>query len=328
MTKNLIRLAITTIPIILVIGLVRVNIGLGVAPNATTFQNNYWAVGALTFLFSMAWFINIPLIRFFDRPLLRYGLSYLAMVLLILLLIYTTSEIVFPKNKRFLLHPFWVALIFNTIVIALSNFTLLKTSKDIAEIKLNELKRLQLEAEKKLLVQQLQPHFLFNALSTLKSLINEDQDKASDYTVQLSEFLRYAVTSSKRDTISVQNELDFTKDYIKLQSERFINSVESEICLPSAVLQWHLPVFSLQTLVENAFKHNLLSPEKPLGIKIWFEDGMINVQNSKNQALYPVDSMGTGLKNLNERFQIITGSSIIIEDKEETFTVGLIPIKT
>ena len=325
MVKSLFKLALLTIPILVVIGLVRINFGTVLVPGDESFRGNYMAVVALTFMFSVSWLINIVIIRFYEKALVRYVISYLAMSLFIIALIFVTGKYVFADDK-FLVHPFWVGLVFNTIIIGLSNFTILKTNKEKTELKLNELKRLQLEAEKKLLVQQLQPHFLFNALSTLKSLINEDQAKASDYTVQLSDFLRYTVASSKHDTVPVQSELDFTKDYIKLQSERFVDAVHSEIDMPNEVLEMRLPVLSLQTLVENAFKHNQFSVGNPLKIKIWFEDEMIKVSNTKNVSIPSADSTGTGLKNLDERYQIITSTSIIIEDKEDMFIVSLIPI--
>lgn len=326
MTKNLIRLAFITIPIIIVIGFIRINLGIDITTNSRPFQDNYLAVAILTTMFSMSWIINILLVKFFDRPVYRYIISFLAISGFILLLIFTVGDIVFANQDRFLIHPFWGGLVFNAIVLALCNFAILKTSRDAAELKVNELKRVQLEAEKKLLVQQLQPHFLFNALSTLKSLINEDQSKATDYTVKLSEFLRYSVASSNKDTVTVKSELDFTKDYIKLQSERFIGAVESEITIPRDILNMDLPVFSLQTLVENAFKHNLFSPDKPLRIKIYFEDGLISVSNNKSSSKASNLSMGTGLKNLDERFHLIADTSIIVKESEDTFTVSIKPI--
>jgi len=327
MTKNLFRLAIITIPIIIVIGLIRINLGIDLTSESESFQDNYLAVGILTLMFSMSWIINIPLVKFFDRPVYRYIISYLAISSFILVLIYTIGDVVFVNQDRFLIHPFWGGLIFNTIVLALCNFAILKTSRDDAELKVNELKRVQLEAEKKLLVQQLQPHFLFNALSTLKSLINEDKSKATDYTVKLSEFLRYTVASSRKDTVSVSSELDFTKDYIKLQSERFIDSVESEIFIPSEILNMHLPVFSLQTLVENAFKHNQFTHENPLKINISYYDGLITVTNNKSSLKISSTSMGTGLKNLEERYQLIADTNIVISENEDLFTVSIKPIE-
>jgi len=327
MTKNLIRLAIITIPIIIVIGLVRINLGIDLTTESESFKDNYLAVGILTLMFSMSWIINIPLVKFFDRPVYRYIISYLAISSFILILIYTIGDVVFANQDRFLIHPFWGGLIFNTIVMALCNFAILKTSRDDAELKVNELKRVQLEAEKKLLVQQLQPHFLFNALSTLKSLINEDQAKATDYTVKLSEFLRYSVASSNKDTVSVKSELDFTRDYIKLQSERFIDSIESEITIPSEILDMHLPVFSLQTLVENAFKHNQLSLENPLKIKISYDAGLISVSNNKSCPNHSSMSIGTGLKNLDERYQLIADTNIVISETEDLFSVSIKPIE-
>jgi len=329
MTKDLIRLAFITLPIVVIIALVRVNYSLDLVIDNRSLDHNYVAVGTMIGMFSLVWLVNIPLVSLIDKPRKRYAVSFAVMTSIIILLINVHSEHVFGADEQFLVHPFWMGLVFNTAVIALINFTILKTDKNAAILRVNELKALKLEAEKKLLVQQLQPHFLFNALSTLKSLINEDPATASDYTVKLSEFLRYTVASSKNDIVTVKSELDFTKDYIKLQSERFLDAVVSKINVPAEVLLLKLPVFSLQTLVENAFKHNQFSKEQPLLIDISYADGYIVVSNVKHKSKVtdPSSSTGTGLQNLNERYRIIANTDVIIEDLSTTFTVKLKPIE-
>lgn len=321
MLKDLFKLAFITVPIVIVIWGLRVNVGLVLADNDTILI-------MLSCLFLVSWSINIPLVLYIHAHIKRHVLSYIIMSLFILSLIGVLNDYVFDKNQLFFIHPFWAGLIFNIIVLALIDFTLMKNRKELAERKVSEIQRLKIEAEKKLLIQQLQPHFLFNAMSTLKSLIGENQESASNYTVHLSNFLRYTVKSHTQDIVPVHRELDFATDYMELQKERYVGAVYSEINLPDAILEKSIPVFSLQTLVENAFKHNQLSKENPLRIKIWYEDKMIKVSNNKIKKETTSQSTGTGLINLMERYYLISSSNIQIEDMDTTFTVSIKPLST
>lgn len=158
-------------------------------------------------------------------------------------------------------------------------------------------------------------------------MIKERPDDAEDYTVKLSEFLRYSVESHKNDVVTVAEELRFVDDYLALQKVRFDNSFACNIAVPNEVLSALVPVFSLQTLVENAFKHNYFTEVRPLRIGIGFGDGKIHVTNNK-VSMNISNTTSTGLTNPDKRCQLITGKPVEVTETENEFSVALYPIRS
>lgn len=190
--------------------------------------------------------------------------------------------------------PFVPAIGINTLILILSKSIILQFQKESAELEVKQLKVNNLEAQKMILLQQLQPHFLFNALSTLKSLISENPRNAEDYTVRLSDFLRYSVQAKNNEVVSLSDELTFTKNYIELQKVRFEESFKCRIEISEQYLNQKIPVYALQTLVENALKHNAFSDKKPLFIEVLIEKNQVKVSNNLLPKTLQIES-GTGL---------------------------------
>lgn len=229
-------------------------------------------------------------------------------------------------NATLIAYPLIAILAINTIIIIICNAVLSSHKNKNAALEIQELKVTNLEAQKQVLMQQLQPHFLFNTLSVLKSLIKENPEDAENYSIKLSEFLRYSIEIHKSDLVSVEQELKFTNDYIDLQKVRFEHSLICEINLPDNILPMKIPAYALQTLVENAIKHNSFTEKKPLYIKIDFVDEIIRVWNNKMLNKH-IETSGTGLKNLNQRYKLITNREIIVTDGDEDFSVYVHVIK-
>jgi two-component system, LytTR family, sensor kinase len=270
------------------------------------------------------WYINILIISKVGNPNSnkRYVLSYVAVIILQsfnILFIRTFHLSVQPIPDFF---PFIPALALNTLVIILSNSIIFQSQKESAELEVEQLKVKNLEAQKQMLVQQLQPHFLFNALSTLKSLISENPNNAEDYTVRLSEFLRYSIQAKDNDLVSLEDELKFARDYIELQKVRFGEALYYEIEIPKGFLNRKIPAYGLQTLVENAIKHNSFTEKRPLFIHIMMEDNCIKVINNK-LAKNQTEVSGMGLQNLNQRYKIIANKTIDIVETDAHFIVSL-----
>ena len=223
-----------------------------------------------------------------------------------------------PKGVNF--YPLVPAIGINTIIIILSNSIILQFQKRSAELEIERLKVNNLEAQRLMLVQQLQPHFLFNALSTLKSLISENPAKAEDYTVRLSEFLRYSIQSKNSELVLLADSIKFTQDYIELQKVRFGDSFDCKIDVPEIELQKKVPIYAVQTLVENAIKHNALSDKKPLFIQILIEEGRLKVVNNLIPKKVKTNS-GTGLENLNQRYKMLANLEIEVIKTEQLFMV-------
>lgn len=192
------------------------------------------------------------------------------------------------------------------------------------ELENSRLKVKNLEAANERLKQQIHPHFLFNSLSTLKSLIATSPASAEDYLVKLSGFLRNSIASNTLHTKTIAAELEACMDYLDMQKIRFGKALIVEVDIPPEQQSacW-LPAFSLQILAENAIKHNALTIEAPLHISITLQQNIITVSNNIQPKPVTEQSAGTGLANLNERFNILSGEGITIQKTDSTFTVRL-----
>jgi two-component system, LytTR family, sensor kinase len=286
------------------------------------FLLTWFALSVFIFIF---WVINIAILSKINKidSLKRYVLSYAIVIFLQILHVL----IVYVLDIRILISISIIPLIgaviaINTIILILANFIVLQFQKEHAEAEIQQLKVSNLEAQKHLLIQQLHPHFLFNALSTLKSLIKENPEGAEDYSVKLSEFLRYSIQAQSSELVNLEEELQFTRDYIELQKVRFGDAFYCEIDIPDTYLSFKLPTFALQALVENAIKHNSFTDKKPLFISIKMENDKIKVSNNKTKKAL-IQPSGTGLKNLNERYELASNQSVVIMDEETQFTVFL-----
>lgn len=278
---------------------------------------------SLTLLIGFIWWINIFLIANSISSRARYIISYSATFILQTLVLTLLPQ--FPDQKNisdFLFYSILSTVAINTIILIIINSELLKRNKDLAEFEIQNLKVANLEAQKQVLLQQLQPHFLFNALSTLKSLINENPEKAEEYSIHLSEFLRYSVHANQNDLVKLERECEFTKDFLNLQQVRFGNALQWTINIDQSEYQKFIPVLSLQTVVENAIKHNAFTEKKPLNISIVSTDSKLIVRNDKSSKPISIKS-GIGLKNLSERYNFFTNNGLEIEEDEDSFTVHL-----
>ena len=174
---------------------------------------------------------------------------------------------------------------------------------------------------------QLDPHFLFNSLNVLSSLIEENPDNAQKFTTSLSKIYRYVLEQKDKELVSVEEELAFAKTYMNLLKMRFENSLFYE--LPETVPNPEAKVvpLSLQLLLENTVKHNVVSEQRPLNIRIFMEGDYLAIQNDYQKKEVLQERKGVGLQNIINRYGIITNRKVLIEQNEQTFTVK-IPVLT
>jgi len=178
-----------------------------------------------------------------------------------------------------------------------------------------------LETEYKLLKEQINPHFLFNALNISKSLIKTQPKNAETYILKLSEFLRKTLKSEHK-SIPLQEEIDHCLQFVELQKVRFKNTFQFDLQIADKHLQKRLPFFALVTLVENAIKHNAFNETTPLQIALWIEEDSLVVKNNKRPKK-GVISTNTGLSNLNQRSLLVSNCPIEIEQNEYFFKVKI-----
>ncbi|AZQ12582.1 sensor histidine kinase [Shewanella khirikhana] len=180
------------------------------------------------------------------------------------------------------------------------------------------------QAQLKLLQQQLTPHFLFNNLNVLSSLISYSPDSAEVYVSKLANLYRYMLKHKESHFVSVAEEMGFMLDYIDLMNIRFDGAYSLQIKSDIAPHQHKLiAAGSLQTLVENAIKHNTATPELPLEIDLFIAQQHMTLINKKTLKPSKVESTRTGLSNLQQRYQSLTNKEVTVEESEGFFSVSL-----
>jgi LytS/YehU family sensor histidine kinase len=213
-------------------------------------------------------------------------------------------------------------LLVSTVIIA--NFLKTIQQKQALVIQNKNLETENLQAQLNSLQQQLNPHFLFNSLNSLHSLIAEDPKKSQDFVQNLSLIFRYSLDFQKRKLITIQEELAFLEAYIYLLKIRFGDKLLFEFEEVKHI-KGFLPPFALQLLIENAVNHNEISTKKTLRISIDFdaELNQIIIKNNLNPKRQPSDGAGLGLLNLSNRYVLLANKSIEIEQTETFFEVKI-----
>jgi two-component system LytT family sensor kinase len=258
----------------------------------------------------------------------RYFFTYAASAIIYLMLA-PAFDYFEHKGK---LYPFPVFLVIffvssvlvNTVIIMLQDFVILQAGKAHADLELSQIKAAHAEATNLLLKQQIHPHFLFNALNTLKALYRKDPGAGDNYIVHLANFLRASVYNHAAKTSSLADELALLLDYLEMQKIRFGSALNCIIDLPFDILNdRYLPSFSLQPLLENALKHNELTQQSPLVINIFCSEDRIVVSNTLKKKNLNVTSTHHGLANLAERYSLLSGDEVIISENKDTFSVSI-----
>ncbi len=170
---------------------------------------------------------------------------------------------------------------------------------------------------------QLDPHFLFNSLNVLTSLIEEDPEQAQKFTTSLSKVYRYVLEQKNKDLVTVDEELNFARTYVRLLKMRFEDSIIFDIPEKCTQPDAKIVPLSLQLLLENAVKHNVVTSSKPLHIKVFEQGGMLVVTNNLQEKQVVKKSSGVGLQNIRQRYQILTDRAVIINKTNVDFSVAL-----
>lgn len=187
-----------------------------------------------------------------------------------------------------------------------------------------ELKKANLQSQFESLKNQVSPHFLFNSLNTLSSLIEENPATAIRFVNQLSKVYRYLLQSNEKELTTVKDELDFLDAYFFLLKTRFGEGLSIHIDLPDELMSSLIPPLTFQILIENAVKHNIVSSVNPLVIEIRENaDKLIEIVNNKQKKTINVASNGLGLTNIAAKYKLLNKPSIRIDDGHKEFIVCL-----
>jgi hypothetical protein len=323
------------------------------------FNNSIFISGAML----AVWLLNIGILFILEkinmlpwlRWIIRYTAGYILIGIIVVSIIYLGAPIRALSNKAgtpgvegpvlvspsihpiptYRYHiakgqlPFMTAIVINTIVLIILELILVQHHKSRILLENAQLKMSHLMARHQHLQHQLHPHFLFNSLGTLRSLIRVSAVEAEEYLLRLSFFLRSSLDRSEMVLHSLAKEMQLCIYYLDMQQIRYGNALHYHIHIPEQYIpSIVLPAFSLQLLAENAIKHNTLTAEKPLVIHIsYHEDGTIQVKNNKQLKAITEPSSFIGLKNLAERYKMISGDDIRIESNEHDFIVTIKALK-
>lgn len=220
-----------------------------------------------------------------------------------------------------------IVLVFVILVISITNmvdlgvFLLEKWRFSLAE--LERFKKQNAEFRFEFLRAQVNPHFLFNSLNTLSSLVFENQEKAAIFTRELADVYRYILDSRDKELTSLRNEIKMLQSYIFLMQLRFEKSLNINLAIAEETLDCEIAPLTLQMLVENAAKHNVISKKRPLHIQIFTEDESIVVSNNLQVKKVLNQTGKMGLKNIKNRYSYLTKREIEIRENQGFFVVKI-----
>ncbi|MFZ4521023.1 MAG: sensor histidine kinase [Bacteroidales bacterium] len=180
-----------------------------------------------------------------------------------------------------------------------------------------------LQAQLQNLKNQINPHFLFNNMSVLSSLVYKDQDKAVEFISQLSKVYRYLLDNQNNELVPVEEELTFIRSYIFLLQIRFDKNLVISVDVQKDDLSKLIPPMALQVLIENAIKHNEASSDHPLTISVASSDGKLIITNNLQPRTQHEPGSGTGLQNIRARYQFFTSNPVEIVSSATNFMVKI-----
>ena len=236
------------------------------------------------------------------------------------------GDIIITANARHLFNPMTVLKLSALMLVCAlyGKIYELLYAKQVVEMENERLKNENLSWQYNTLVNQVNPHFLFNSLNSLSMLIREQKnDDALTYIGQMSDTYRYIIEEGKVEKTTVENELRFLEAYGYLLEIRYAGKLNVKVEVGEEFFECEIPPLSIQPLIENAVKHNSITSSRPLTITISTEGEYIVVSNTKNPKLHPEESTGIGLANLSSRYELIVGRKVEVVDGEKIFTVKL-----
>ena len=306
---------------------------------APTSQFYYWT----TFLFFMVtWELNDWLIhRVRRRSQLNLGNSiqiYLKTMALLVplsaliyyLALFPLRDVLKIECEQPYVLEFWGdflrACVIGSTVIFINLFYYSMKQKDEMEEQMQNLKKEMIASKYSSLRSQISPHFLFNSLNTLTSLMYEDRDLASDFVTRLASSYRYILDNKEQDLVTLQKELNFLDAYIFMMEVRHNKAVYIKTDIRVTPENYWIPTLTLQMLIENALKHNLYSKEKPLEISIAsIQNEALAIKNNLRKREIKEETTQMGLENIKKRYAYYTNKPVLVREEELYFEV-IIPL--
>ncbi len=290
----------------------------------------YWSSGRFV---TIRLRIRFPGLQNVGKRALLQGLFMMALILMITVL----CKPFFKARLQSLYHrdiePDVVSLYLISLVLSLAILGIYETIWGLDQwkktlVEAEQLRRENLQAQMEMLKSQVNPHFLFNSLNTLSSLVHDSPDLSVEFIQKLSTTYRYVLEIKDRELIQLREEMNCVNAYLFLLRIRFGEALVVHIDIPTANLLQYVVPLSLQMLIENAIKHNIVSRKKPLYISIELtEHGMLIVRNNLQRKDPEGNSTGTGLANIQSRYQLLVKQEVLIVEDLHHFAVTIPLVK-
>lgn len=263
--------------------------------------------------------------RVLPRILIQF-LAAVAVAAAVSVLMTLTANSMTPYSE-----PLNLVLLYNALIYAVVNIIIMGVlegwiyyirsaeSARKAEALERELTQIRFE----MLKSQINPHFMFNSLNVLSGLIEKDVTKAQEFIDEFSQIYRYVLETVEQHTTTLGKELEFMRSYLFLQQMRYGEDLTWSVSVPGSMLGMVLPPLSLQVVLENAIKHNIVNRSKPLHIEITGSDAMLTVSNRLQPKISAPHSTGLGLKNVTRRYSLIADRAPLFEVVNDQYVARL-----
>lgn len=263
-----------------------------------------------------------------DRIKSRFGIQLLSHITIIYLIVSLFFKFKFPDyfeyDELMVRQTIIIGIIFSILITAVFAAEYFFHKWNDANLQSLEMAQHTTQAQLEALKLQLDPHFLFNNLSTVTALIEDQPATAISYITKLSSIYRYMLTNRLQNVIPVTEELEFIKAYLFLYEIRYGESIKVNIEENKQAFRLGLPPLTLQLLIENAIKHNVFSIASPLNIHIYFPDEkLMVVENNKMPGMMKEPGTKMGLKNIWERYYLMNQKAPVILDDDHLFKVEI-----
>ena len=246
--------------------------------------------------------------KIFSRLVIQLSFSVL-IAIIISLIITLVANCINPYREEIVgvyVNNSLITMVINVILMSILEGWIFyiesRNAKQVADNLRNELSQIKFEVLKS----QINPHFMFNSLNVLSSLIEKDISKAQQFIDEFSQIYRYVLETIEQPVASLGKELDFMRSYLFLQQIRYGDTLSYSVDIQAELLELFLPPLSLQVVLENATKHNIVNESKPLHIDIYNEGSTLVVKNNLQSKISSGRSTGLGLKNLVKRYALIS----------------------
>ncbi len=310
-----------------------------------TAQKVSWSVinfVCFCFITISLWFINRQVQYFIRKELFKIkstGLRIVTRFGINIFITFILSLVLFRLWNRWLYNSSYnttsiatlqvISIFLSILTGCIYEIVYLNKERESDIIKIERTEKSKVQAQLDGLKNQVDPHFIFNSLNTLSYLISQNPETARLFNDTLAKVYRYILIKKEKDLVLLKEEIEFASNYFYLLKIRYQAGLKMTIEFDDIITEnYMLPPLSVQILIENAIKHNHFTEKVPLDIKVSVIPDKVTVINNRNIKQFEIQSSQIGLKNLAERYMLITGNNITIKDEKNSFTVVLPLLKS